>query len=360
MATFQKRSGLWRAIIRKKDPYSGRLVTETKGGFDSKPEAQEWALEREKAIKRGTHASVAEAEAMTLKEALEKYERDVTPYKKGEKQEKVRIGAWKKDPLAFRTLASLRGADIASWRDERLAAKKSPTTVRNDLALISHLFTVAAKEWGMESLSNPVQKIKLPAAGRARDRRLDPAPDKTGKTEYDLLLAACEARPAKWLAPLVRLALATAMRQSELLALQWENIDREKRFARLVDTKNGEARDVPLSTGAIATLEEMLPPVAEGVKRLPPRGAVFEANTDQVVYEFKMARRAAGIAGLRFHDLRHEATSRLFEKGLNPMEAASVTHERMERQAPSPTRWATRNSRDDPFRRHRGRQTGKI
>jgi integrase len=325
MAAFQRRAGVWRAIIRKKDPYSGKLIVETKSGFDSKPKAQEWALEREKSITKGVHASVTDAETMTLSDALDRYSRGVTPQKKGEKQEKNRIAAWKKSSLASRPLSSIRGMDIAEWRDKRLADKKSPTTIRNDLAVLSHLFTVAAKEWGLETLSNPVQKIKLPAAGRARDRRLDVAKNSDGKTEQDRLLAACEARPVKWLAPLVRLAVATAMRQGELLALQWENIDEEKQFARLVDTKNGEARDVPLSTAAIAALEDMKPPVPEGVTRLPLRGPVFDANTDQVVYEFKMARKAAGIAGLRFHDLRHEATSRLFEMGLNPMEAASVT-----------------------------------
>lgn len=332
MATFQKRAGTWRAIIRKKDPFSGKLITETKGGFESKPQAQEWALEREKSIKKGIHASVTGAEEMTLSDALDRYERDVTPLKKGAKQERIRISAWRKSPLASRALSSIRGVDIAEWRDKRLADKKSPTTVRNDLALISHLFTIAAKEWGLESLSNPVQKIKLPSAGRARDRRLEPAPRKGEKAEQDRLLAACEARPVKWLAPLVRLAIATAMRQGELLSLQWENVDLDRKVARLLKTKNDhtrddrtEGRDVPLSTAAVAALEEMLPPIPEGVIRLPPKGPVFDANTDQVVYQFKMARKAAGIAGLRFHDLRHEATSRLFEKGLNPMEAATVT-----------------------------------
>jgi integrase len=323
MAAFQKRSGTWRAIIRKKDPYTGKLICESQGGFESKPKAQEWAETREKAIKRGMHASVAESEATTLSDALDRYEREITACKKGAKQEKLRIAAWKRDPLASRTLASIRGIDLANWRDARLAAEKSPTTVRNDLGVISHLFTVATREWGMESLSNPVEKIKLPAAGRARDRRLDPKHDKEKKTEQDRLLAACKARPVKWLEPLVRLALATAMRQGELLALEWKNIDLERKVAKLLDTKNGEARDVPLSTEAIAALNDTSPAV-DGV--VPLRvGPVFPASTDQVVYEFRMACKAAGITDLRFHDLRHEATSRLFEKGLNPMEAASVT-----------------------------------
>jgi integrase len=319
MASVTQRGNRWRAQVYKK---GHKPLFKS---FLYKADADKWATEMERTIERGEFVDMSAARETTLLKALERYQNEITPQKKGKAQETLRIEAWKKAPLASRSLASIRGSDIAEWRDKRLADKKSPTTIRNDLAVLSHLFTVAAKEWGMEGLSNPVQKIKLPAAGRARDRRLDHKPDKEGKTEQDRLLIACEARPPKWFAPLVRLALATAMRQGELLALQWENIDLERKVARLVDSKKGEARDVPLSTAAVAALQATLPPVPEGVTRLPPRGPVFDANTDKIVNEFRAACKAAGIIGLRFHDLRHEATSRLFEIGLNPMEAASVT-----------------------------------
>jgi integrase len=319
MATFTKRSGSWRVQIRKSGEKS---IYRT---FPTKAEAERWARELESEMDRGVFVSRKEAEETLLAEALDRYEREVTPRKKGARQERLRIAAWKRDPLASRSLASIRGVDMATWRDRRLAAGTSPTTVRNDLALLSHLFATACRDWGMESLSNPVQKIKVPAAARARDRRLELRPDKDGKTEEDRLLAACDAASVKWLGPLVRLAMATAMRQGELLALEWKNIDLERRVAKLLDTKNGEARDVPLSTAAIQALEYLCPS-AEGGRVVQLRtGTVFSADMDQVVYQFRKACKAAGIVGLRFHDLRHEATSRLFEKGLNPMEAASVT-----------------------------------
>lgn len=263
----------------------------------------------------GTFVCRKEAEQTTLGEALDRYEREVTPKKKGAPQERLRIRAWKRDPLALRSLASIRGIDLAAWRDNRLAGGVSPTTARNDLALISHLFTVASKEWGMESLSNPVEKIKVPAAARARDRRLDMQQDGDGLTEETWLLAACDDGPY-WLGPMVRLALATAMRQGELLALDWSAVDFGRKVARLHDTKNGERRDVPLSTAAISAL-----------KTLPRNlsGNVFSIGTMAVVHAFQRACKRTGIENLRFHDLRHEATSRLFEKGLNPMEVAAIT-----------------------------------
>ena len=326
MAAFQKRSGSWRVIIRKKDPFTGGLVTESKSGFATKPEAAKWAATREESIEKGVHGSVAQAESTTLVEALERYERDVTPAKKGARQERVRINAWKRDPLALRVLSTIRGADIAAWRDKRLAGGASPTTVRNDLALISHLFATAIREWGMESLANPVEKIKLPAAGKARDRRLDPTPDKNGKTEEQRLLAAAEAQAEDWpwLGPIIKIGLATAMRQSEILGLSWENVDLSRKVARLLDTKNGDRRDVPLSTAAVTVLESLLIPDDDGIKRLP-RGPVFPVSAVSLDHHWRKAVKAAGSENLRFHDLRHEATSRLFEKGLNPMEAAAIT-----------------------------------
>lgn len=316
MATFRKRVGNWQAIIRR-DGYPYQSKT-----FDTKAEAEAWAAIIESEMTRGVFVERKEAEQTTLDEALDRYEREVTLAKKGAPQERLRIRAWKRDPLALRSLASIRGADIATWRDRRLAGGASPTTVRNDLALLSHLFTVATKEWGLESLSNPVQKVKIPAAAPARDRRLDSRPDENGKTEVDRLLGACDAGP-HWLGPMVRLALATAMRQGELLALDWGLIDLERRVARLQETKNDRSRrdrtkgrDVPLSSEAIRVLRAM------------PRnidGRLFSIGTMTVVHAFQRACKRAGITGLRFHDLRHEATSRLFEKGLNPMEVSSVT-----------------------------------
>ena len=303
MATFVKRGDSWQAKVRRKgyEPISRT--------FDTKAKAERWARDVEAEMDRGIYVDRTEAERTSLKEALERYEREVTPKKKGASQERHRIAKWLRDPLALRPLASLRGADMATWRDRQLEAGASPTTVRNDLALISHLFTIASKEWRLESLANPVRKITIPSPARARDRRL------VGDEEKRLLDALANVG-SSWMKPLAQVALETGMRQGELLALTWANVDLKRRVARLEDTKNGEARDVPLSSVAVQVLEA-LPHYVDG--------RVFPLTKDQVTYFFTRATTATKIADLRFHDLRHEATSRLFEKGLNPMEAAAVT-----------------------------------
>jgi integrase len=115
----------------------------------------------------------------------------------------------------------------------------------------------------------------------------------------------------------VQLALETAMRQGVLIRLHWEHIDLNRRTAHLPDTKNGEARTVALPTTAIRVL-----------RALPrsPRGQVFPGITTEAIKRaYIRAVRRTGIEDLRFHDLRHEATTRLFENGLNIMEVATIT-----------------------------------
>jgi len=108
----------------------------------------------------------------------------------------------------------------------------------------------------------------------------------------------------------------TAMRRGELSKLRWEQIDFKNSVARLIDTKNGEDREIPLSSRAISAL-----------KSLPRRfdGKVVGMTPDAITRAFKRSCDRAGIEDARIHDLRHEGVSRLFEAGLDLMEVASVS-----------------------------------
>ena len=166
MATFKQReSGWWQAVIRRKGH------TQESKTFPSRADAEKWARDVESKIDKGTFVSLAEAEATTLYDALDRYEREVSKGKKGHGQEKYRIQSWQANALAMRSLASLRGADFAKYRDERLSVGAAAATVRLDLALISHVFTIASKEWNIP-VQNPVANIRLPRQNNARERRL--------------------------------------------------------------------------------------------------------------------------------------------------------------------------------------------
>ena len=317
MATFQKRSGAWRAIVTRK---GFERLSRT---FDTRVDAETWARQIESEIDRGVFVSRKEAENTTLSEALDRYEREIIVEKKGAVQEKSRIRIWKRSPLAKRFLAQVQGKDVAAYRDARLK-EVGPNTVRLELALLSHLFTIAVKEWGISGLVNPVQQIRKPKAPEGRDRRLKPE-------ELDRIVAASESAV---LGDIARFAIETAMRQEEIAEMIWDHADQKKKTYILLDTKNGTKRIVPLSQEAVRILSSLPRRIDGKVWGITPhaisvawRRAVARARS---TYEKECEEKgqkpdSSFLVDLTFHDLRHEATSRFFEKGLNPMQVAAIT-----------------------------------
>ncbi len=300
MAYFEKRGSAWRAQIRRK---GHPTLSAT---FDTKAEAQRWAAEIEGDMSRSRFVDTRAAMRTTLGKALKQYQEEVTEHKKGARQEKVRISTWLGHPLAEKSLGEITPSDLAEYRDARLKGGASPATVRLDLAIISHLYTVAAKEWRLDGLTNPCLNLRMPKGSKARDRR---------PTTLELRKLCEEAAKLHHELPvIIELAADTAMRRSELMLLRREQV-RDK-VAVLEDTKNGERRMVPLSSRA-----------RELFKSLPSRidGMVFSLAPATVSNYFPIACKNAGIKGLTFHDLRHEATSRLFERGFSMMEVAAIT-----------------------------------
>ena len=132
-------------------------------------------------------------------------------------------------PLAKRFIASIRGLDMARYRDERLQ-QVSPGSVRRELTILSQLFEISRKEWGI-FVHNPVREIKLPKNGTARDRRLQDAEDGS-ESEESRLFAACRRCRNPYLLPIVQFALETAMRQGEIVGLRW-HVRRQRTWDRL-------------------------------------------------------------------------------------------------------------------------------
>ncbi|MFD1342424.1 site-specific integrase [Litorisediminicola beolgyonensis] len=301
MATIEHRNGKYRVRVRR---IGHPPVTKT---FDKRTAAQKFARECERAIATRESDTLDPAK-LKVSDALVRYAREVTPLKRSAKQELMRIDQWLRTPIAKFSMDSLRGVDLAQHRDKRLREGLSANTIRLELAIISHLYTVARKDWGYESLKNPVEVVRKPSASPGRERRLE-------NGELERLLEAADVGGSPYLAPLVLLAIETAMRQGELLGLHWKDINFDRRIARLKLTKNGQGRSVPLSRLATQILS--------GLPKDESR--VFDATPSAVRQAFRRACARAKIRDLRFHDLRHEATSRLFEKGLNQMQVSQIT-----------------------------------
>jgi integrase len=317
MAYINQRGEFWRAEVRRKG-YKAIYRT-----FDTKQEAQKWARLIESEMDAGLFVDRTKAERTLLSEALKRYQREIVPTKRHPYQENRRVDRWLKNDLACRTLANLRGSDFARYRDERRDAGRAENTIRLELQIISHLYEIARKEWGMEGLINPLNNVRKPSGSRARDRRLLPG-------EYERIHACLAAHSNCYALPAFELAIETSLRQGTLFKLRWEWID----FSRFMIKIPNEARGpenkgvpavLPMSSRTIAILRTIQPKDKSGNAISDLQGLILNTTTNAVVCIWKRVLLKLGINDLRWHDLRHEATSRLFEKGLHPMEVASIT-----------------------------------
>jgi integrase len=308
MATFRKRNDKWQARVQRTGQSS------IAKSFNSKADAVKWSRNVESQLDLGT---LAPKQTMPrLRSMLERYAAEVTPTKKGESQERYRAAQLIKIKLADLFMDKITGEVVAKYRDQRLT-EVSNNTVRLELAFLSVVFEQSRKEWGL-AVSNPVRQIRMPKPGKPRQRRLEAG-------EEEALLAACKASGACYLHSFVVLAIETGMRFSELAGVVRANVNFEKRTIYLPDTKNGEPRTVPLSTKALNAIHALPSSI---------NGRLFGVKSGSIRSAYLIAVQNAQAAkpesdkflrGLRFHDLRHEAVTRLFEKGLNPIEVGMVS-----------------------------------
>ena len=308
MASVRKHGDKWQARVQRKDQPS------VAKSFSSKSDALKWARSVESQLDLGVLAS--KQMMPRLMPTVDRYVAEVTPTKKGESQERYRANQFRKTKLADMAIDKITGEVVAQYRDARLT-EVSQNTVRLELAFLSVVFEQCRKEWGF-AVPNPVKQIRMPKPGKPRHRRLEAG-------EEEALLLACRESGAHYLQTFVILAIETAMRFGELAGVTWANVNFEKRTIYLPDTKNGSPRTVPLSKRALSAIQTQ--PRSIG-------GRLFSAKTGSIRSAFLIALTKAQrtkpeskefLRGLRFHDLRHEAVTRLFEKGLNPFEVGMVS-----------------------------------
>lgn len=225
MASIRQRAGKWQAQVRRKG-YPDEV-----GSFGTKAEAQKWARSIEAAMDQGSHQSIEAAKDFLLADVLQRYMNEVTPSKRGAQREAEGIRFMMRQKFAAYSMAKLTPAVVAAYRDERLKTIAAGTISR-ELNILSGIITYARKEWGLPT-SNPCTMVRKPPTPQGRSRLLT-------KDEESRLLD--ELKPVRrrspWMVSLVKLALETAMRRGELLALRWENVNLEAQTAYLPMTKN--------------------------------------------------------------------------------------------------------------------------
>lgn len=286
MASFRKRGTSWTVQVRRR----GISKSNT---FPTKSACQIWAQAIEAEILSGKYQRVPDIPVSRL---LERYAREVSPTKRGAKWEKNRLALLARDPLADVHLPLLDQPDVAQWRDRRLKSVSS-ASVNREWNLLSGVFSVAINEWRLLE-RHPMKGVKRPPRGRARDRLpSDKEIEALGIVMGDRGDTIVSRVYLAWL-----FAIETGMRLGEICGLEAVS----GRVARLTETKNGDAREVPLSPEA---------------KRLWTKAGPFNLTPQQIDVHFRKAVVKAGIEDLHFHDSRHLAITRLSRK-LNVLELA--------------------------------------
>lgn len=295
MATPQKTAqGKWRIQIEVKG-------TRDSGTFATKREAAEWAMRRR--LELQAMASGQAGTVKTLADALRRYAQEVSPTKRGEAKEIIRLRAFGRQALfpGGRLLASLRPADLADWRDARLRVNARGSVLR-DMTLLSAVLDVARRDWGWIA-DNPMRDVRRPSEPDHRERIID------GREVRAMLRALGWSRhkPVRTVAQAVAwcfvVALQTGMRAGELCALRWADV--RDGYCTLATSKTGRGRDVPLTP---TTLRSM------GMMRGWDDALVFGLQAQTLDAMFRKYRARAGLAGFTFHDARHTAATRLAQR----------------------------------------------
>lgn len=281
--------------------------------FDTFEEAEKTRkkIESERALK--VFRDYGAATRVTAAELIERYIRDVCPSHKGGESEIYRLRRMlREEEFLFKPLAQLCTEDLQDFITDRLT-EVAPSTVDRDLDVLRQALNYASDVWKVAPAESPFKGLRRPKYFNERDRRLR-------ADELDKLLKEARLCDNPWYEPIILLALETAMRRSELLGMRWEYVDFDGRSVLLPVTKNGRSRKVPLSSFAMAILHD-LPRESEQVFPV-------SANALKLAWSRRILPKA-GVEDLHFHDLRHEATSRLAESGLYTLiELQAVTGHR--------------------------------
>jgi integrase len=264
--------------------------------------------------------SVRTLSTATVAELLRRYRDTITSGKRGRIPEHQRIEVFLRQQWASLSLAKIDAQTFCKFRDTRSKQVQAGTVIR-ELGLLRSVFETARTEWGYAAFQNPIAGLKKPKAPDGRERRLKPG-------ELEALTKACGTVAGTWLLHGIQLAIETGLRRGEMLGIRWQHVNFDSAVLHVPYTKTDKARTIPLTDPAVAILKVRKAEAATDEASAFP----ISANAFRLAWERCKGRAeragCTGVRELRFHDLRHEAVSRFFEKGLNTAEVASISGHR--------------------------------
>lgn len=303
MGTVFLRGRSWVIEYRERN---GRIKRESIGkrGVITKTQARAILDNRERQVKLGREG-LSESEIPSLEDFAEGYLSYV--------RNTVKKRSWDRDELALkhlidffkgRILSDISPSDVDDYKTSRLG-KVAPATVNRELQVLRHLFNLADR-WNKFFGKNPVSVSGLIPVNNQKERIL-------ALDEEKRLIVACD----PYLRNIVAMALYTGMRKGEIITLEWGNVDLESGLITVDQTnsKSKKTRRIPInSTVRRLLLEQRLKSAGNEYVFLSSKGTPYKKH-DSLNRAYSLALVRAGIKGLRFHDLRHTAATRMIELG---------------------------------------------
>lgn len=271
--------------------------------FDTREEAEQARLKIESELSVSIIRDYASAAQTTLRDIMVRYRDEVVPGHKGADVESNRINRMlRSESFVDKKLAALCTEDLQDFITDRLT-EVAPATVDRDLDVLSQVIRYSADVWKIAAVESPFIGLRRPKYFNERDLRLTPS-------EESSLLEAAQADENPYVEPAIILALETAARRGELLSIRKDDVFLDARYVLLRETKNGRPRKVPLTSRALGVVAALMADCVSDDERL----LKISANALKIAF-FRRVVPASGIKDLHFHDLRHEAISRLAESG---------------------------------------------
>tara|TARA_B100000925_G_C21965350_1_gene455282 strand:- start:322 stop:1290 length:969 start_codon:yes stop_codon:yes gene_type:complete len=291
MAYFRKRLGKWQCVIRIK---GHPTTTKT---FVVKKDAEIWAKNIELKYFR-EEIDILKINYPLFKDCLIRYRDEISIHKRSKEMENKLIKYLLKEPFVNLKLNLINNSILAQYRDRALKCLQ-PSSVKRRLAIISHLFSIARKEWGF-NIDNPVLNIRMPKLAEPRNRRF---------TDKELTLLINGNKTSEKLKSIIQIALETGMRQSEILRIKKEHLTNHSLFIPVTKTK---PRTIPLTKKALELIKNT---------DLP-----FGLSGIAVSKQFYNLCKFYNIKDAKFHDLRKQAlTNFMKNKNLTVAETMLIS-----------------------------------
>lgn len=331
MATIRKRGDKWQAMVRRTG------AEPTSGTFASKAAAQTWARQIEGAIDHGKRVPSSAERRATVADLLDLYVEEVGRARPLSASNTAAVTVLRRE-LGEHRLLDIAPRQIVAYGGKRRTTGAAPSTIDRELSVLS---TVARHAGGLMEVDTArmIEVIRAGRAllshsrvvGRSRERHRRPT-----EAELTALFTYWRDHPRRVvpMEDLVRFAITTGMRLGEIVGLRWDDLDQDRRTILIRDRKHprqkeGNNQRVPLLRGPVALFGEVVDPLAI-IERQPRNGGdlIFPYRRESVSVLFCTACTKCEIDDLTFHDMRHEATSRLFEASYAIEQVALVTGHR--------------------------------